>query len=338
MKRILFIDPVSTRPYRLDPNAETPLGGTEATLLRVARGLRERGYEVWIAQKAREASETDRHGINYFPFRFREKLLCPNPDVVVCLRAHKIVPWLRRELSCPIYLWLHCFPGTRRSCIGKMSREHDFHVVAVSRSHARFVENRCGVRPIVIYNPLEPGLSKYRTTAKEPDSFIFFSSPHKGLPQVLAMFQRVREHFPRLKLKVANPGYLESGNEKWEGVINLGVLPHHRVLEEVASSFCVFYPQTTFAETFGLVFAEAHAVGTPILTHDLGSAAEVLDDPEQLVDCSDPDAVIERVARWRSQGAPRPAADPRFELTRVVDRWEQVLLHRPSLKRLEAAS
>lgn len=339
MKKILFIDPVSTRPYRLDPSEPAPLGGTEATLLRVAGGLSRRGHRIWISQSAREATETDLQGIAYIPFRFRERLDCPRPDVVVCLRSHKVLPWLRREFAgCPLYLWLHCFPGTRRKCIRTMSREHDFHVVAVSQSHARFIENRCGVRPIVIYNPLESGLERYRTLSKDRNSLIFFSSPHKGLSQVLETFRVVKGSFPDLKLKVANPGYIVGRNEEREGIVNLGALPHNRVLEEVAASFCVFYPQTTFAETFGLVFAEANAVGTPVLAHDLGSAAEVLGDARQLVDCSKPRAVLERIARWRREGPPRPQSDPRFELGRIVERWEEVLRHEQTRLSLVTAS
>jgi glycosyltransferase involved in cell wall biosynthesis len=325
MRRVLFIDPVADRPYRTDSTDQRPLGGTEATLLRVARGLGKSGYEVSIAQSSRYKREMDRHGITYFPFKFRGELKCPRPDAVVCLRSYKIMPWLRRAFpSSDLYLWLHCFPGTRRRCIGEMAVEHNFTVLTVSHSHARFVERRCRIRPTVIYNPLEPGLERYRT-AKDRNSLIYFSSPHKGLSQVLDTFRKVRERIPEVILKVANPGYIEQEMRECEGVVNLGALPHHKVLKEVASSFCVFYPQTTFAETFGLVFAEANALGTPVLAHDLGSAAEVLSNPDQIVDCADPARVIQRLERWRREGAPQVEFDHRFELDRVVSRWDAVL-------------
>lgn len=328
MRRLLFIDPVAGRPYRLESSGQIPPGGTEATLLRIARGLSVRGYEVWISQSSRQKRERDRYGIRYVPFEFRGRPNCPRPDALVCLRSHKIIPWLRRRYSaCPIYLWLHCFPGARRHCIGKMATEHDFSVIAVSHSHARFVEKRCRVRPIVIYNPLEAGLEKYRTVPKDPNSMIYFSSPHKGLCQVLELFQEVRRCIPELTLKVANPGYIDGRLFEDEGVINLGSLPHHAVLREVAASFCVFYPQTVFAETFGLVFAEANALGTPVLAHDLGAAAEILSDLDQLVDCTDPGTVIERLVRWRREGPPRLGADPRFGLDGIVARWEEILQH-----------
>ena len=336
MKRVLFIDPVTRRPYRLGNPDQTPPGGTEATVLRVSQGLAEKGYEIWISQQERTVVERDQYGIIYIPFTFRESLRCPPPDAVVCLRSHKIMPWLRRTFKKqPLYLWLHCFPGTRRRCLGDMALRHNFTVITVSRSHACFVEKRCGTRPLVLYNPLRPGLESLWTDVKDPDTLIFFSSPHKGLGQVLESFQKLRAEFPKLTLKVANPGYIVEELRLEDGVIDLGALPHERVLREVASSFCVFYPQTTFAETFGLVFAEANAVGTPVLTHDLGSASEILSSADQLVDCNNPTSIIERFTQWREFGSPRPRMDPRFKLANVLCGWEELLRTKPTIQRTE---
>lgn len=58
------------------------------------------------------------------------------------------------------------------------------------------------------------------------------------------------------------------------------------------SALCLFYPQTSFAESFGLVIAEANAVGTPALLHaGLGANEEFASSTEQCVDGSDPEAV-----------------------------------------------
>ena len=59
-------------------------------------------------------------------------------------------------------------------------------------------------------------------------------------------------------------------------VVWLGALPPAQVIEQARSALCVFMPNFLMPETFGLVFAEANAVGTPVLAHDCGAAREVL--------------------------------------------------------------
>lgn len=333
--RVLFIDPVCQDQYRLSDLGRRPLGGTEATLLRVAAGLASRGHQVSISQKSRLRPERD-GAISFRPFQYRKPWTGPKPDAVVCLRSPKVMRWLRREFPTQsLFLWLHCFPGTRRQNIGALARRHRFTVLAVSHSHAAFIRQRCGVNAKVVYNPLQPDLDTYRGEPKDLDSLIFYSSPHKGLAEVLEKFSALRVSHPCLKLKVANPGYLACEKINRPGVVDLGALPHSEVLKEVASSLCVFYPQTTFAETFGLIFAEANAVGTAVLTHDLGSAREILSSGDQIVDCRDPGSIAETISRWRSQPPSVSTPNPDFSLTRVLESWESLLTALPYSRREE---
>jgi glycosyltransferase involved in cell wall biosynthesis len=188
-----------------------------------------------------------------------------------------------------------------------------------------------GVTPLprvtYVYNPVDivPHTSNARSNY-DPDKLVFFSSPHKGLAQVLTTFEYVRQRWPNMKLYLANPGYLKLDPAlNAAGVHVLGSLPNHEIRKHVQSALCVFYPQSSFAETFGLVFAEANAVGTPVLAHDLGSAGEVLSDPCQLVDATKPQAVIERLAHWRSGGRPQVSLRPEFSVAAVADRWDALV-------------
>ena len=107
-------------------------------------------------------------------------------------------------------------------------------------------------------------------------------------------------------------------------------------------------------ETFGLVFAESHAVGTPVLTHDCGAAREVLADPGQLLPVTwalrayeaplhrlEPrwragparladhlglfDRYIERIRLWHDGGRPQVGPDPRFRLSAIAAEWRSHL-------------
>ena len=85
------------------------------------------------------------------------------------------------------------------------------------------------------------------------------------------------------RLQVGNPGYKIRKSAVIEGVEYLGPQPQERIHKEVRSALCTFFPNFVLPETFGLVFAESKAVGTPVLTCDAGAAAEIVGDPQQVI-------------------------------------------------------
>jgi glycosyltransferase involved in cell wall biosynthesis len=91
----------------------------------------------------------------------------------------------------------------------------------------------------------------------------------------------------------------------------------------------VFYPQARFEETVGLVFAEANAVGTPVLAHPHAAAREGLGeapaDGRQLVDARDPEAAARRLTAWWRDGRPDVSGATRFQTSRVAADWERLL-------------
>ena len=124
----------------------------------------------------------------------------------------------------------------------------------------------------------------------------------------------------------SDPGYLRwDAGPAPDGTVLLGALPHADLIARMRRALCLFYPQTTFAETFGLVLAEANAVGTPVLVHPgLGANDEVVRGSGQAVHGRDVDAQLERILRWRAD-PPRVTVHPEFRLARVAERWREVL-------------
>ena len=129
-------------------------------------------------------------------------------------------------------------------------------------------------------------------------------------------------------------------------------MPYTRIIPAVRTALCTFAPNFIFPETFGLVYAESKAVGTPVLTHDIGAATEVLDDPalilpvtraqrlyerlavmrrrpDLLMRLADRagvfDAYAERISAWRAGARPPVGPDPRFRLTTVAEQWRSML-------------
>jgi glycosyltransferase involved in cell wall biosynthesis len=209
------------------------------------------------------------------------------------------------------------------------------------------------VRACTIYNPVDDALVPDATVV-DAGKLVFFSSPNKGLSYALDAFAALRHDMPDLRLAVFNPGYRSHHGRAPAGVEFLGPQPPARVHLEVRSSLCTFFPNFVIPETFGLVFAESHALGTPVLTHACGAAAEVLADPAQLLPVpplarlyemlARPlpprwralparaarlaglfDPYRERIQAWRAGARPRVAPDARFRLSAVSAKWRELL-------------
>jgi len=367
MSPVLFFDPGCPAPYGRRTLEQAALGGTEATVVRIAEAL-----DAQVMQHNRTESDG-----RYRPggLSTGETSLPAGKDIehLIILRDPRAVPSLcARFPGARPYLWLHDLvrPGSKRGrrleAAADTLARLGVTLVCVSdfqRAQAQAVLERAGVatrvRAVTMYNPIEDDLMP-NGAAVDPDKLVFLSSPNKGLRFALDAFEAVRHALPGMRLCVGSPGYksfrdagVRGPADAKSGIEWLGALPHARAVTEMRSALCVFYPNFVLPETFGLVFAEANAVGTPVLTHDCGAAAEVLADHEQLLPVPPaarryermarllPRALrpmlaaraerrglfepyVERVRAWRS-AQPRPGADPRFRLAAVAERWRALL-------------
>jgi glycosyltransferase involved in cell wall biosynthesis len=211
--------------------------------------------------------------------------------------------------------------------------------IAVSQAHARNIRGHlteaCALRPLAskvpvdyIYNPIPDGLDK-SDGPYDPTKLVYFSAPWKGLDLVLEAFQRVRRSMPDMRLYLACPGYTTADEAPAPGpndnVTYLGRLAQPDALEQVRSALCVFYPANRVPESFGCVFAESHAVGTPVLAHPFGAACELLS-RDELVDAEDIEAIVQRIRSWRNGLRPVVSTNDQVRLSTVAAAWERLLL------------
>jgi glycosyltransferase involved in cell wall biosynthesis len=326
-KRILFLDITCPVPYDAKTLMESPLGGTEATVIRIAEGLAAKGHRVWVAQHNR--ADVSDHGLaTYTNFDLLGDI---SFDAVVALRSTKLLPFIRKTYPlAKKFLWLHDF--NQQDLIRDFPLLPGFKILGVSRTHKTAIIDSIltqitkyeGVTVDFVYNPIDDGLLPNSTPVDE-NKLVFFSSPHKGLEHTIEVFRKVRKNIKGLKLYLANPGYLIQKITTPKGVTNLGPLPHLDIVRHVRESFAVLHLNPVFAETFGLVHAEAGAVGTPCLTSGLGANAEILSpNRDQMIDVRDVKAVTERLLKWKQQ---RPVVEckPEFRLKNVLTKWESLL-------------
>ena len=324
--RIAIVDPCCARGYAPASLLAGGLGGTEATVIRVATVLARDARILHFQNGRTQAEETAAGSLRPLAEAYRPGVA----GTLIVINAWKVARKLRKaHPEARIILWLHIHPGRHNRPMAQALAAAGVEVICVSASHARslrsFLSDGPPLRIGHIYNPIAPGLVP-DGTRYDPTRLLFASSPHKGLDQVFARFRAARAAMPDLTLAVADPGYLA-----WDtgpvpaGVTFLGPLPHAALIAQMRRALCLFYPQTRFAETFGLVMAEAQAVGLPVLAHDaIGSNAEVVADPDQILDAADEGRIIDRLRLWR-RARPVVTGNPAFALDAVGDAWRAVL-------------
>jgi len=352
MSATLFFDPVCGRPYDSDTLRSQAMGGTEATVVRVADAL-----GALVAQHNRTSVSG-----RYLPPR-RD----PAITRVIVNRDSRALPAVRELYpNARFFLWLHdrMRPGSKRArrlaADVTTLRDLGVGVICVSDTQRQAVEAALSwmgagerVCARTIYNPVAEELQPDGSSIDDR-KLVFLSSPNKGLKFTLDAFRAVRRAMPDMRLVVGNPGYKTGGLARLAGVEYLGPQPQHRIHAEVRTALCTFFPNFVIPETFGLVFAESRALGTPVLTHDCGAALEVLGDPAQVLPVTASkrlyeallggwpagwrgpparmaaalglfDAYIERIRAWRAGARPVTGPDPRFRLSAVARRWREVL-------------
>ncbi|MBS0388084.1 MAG: glycosyltransferase family 4 protein [Proteobacteria bacterium] len=352
MPSVLFYDPLCREPYDSDTLRERASGGTEATVTRIADAIGAR-----VAQHNRSVDNG----------RYRRPARIEGIEQVVVVRDSRALPMLRELYPhARFYLWVHdqMNPGSKRArrlgSTASVLRELAAQVICVSNTqrerveatlHAIGVGDRVSAR--TIYNPVADGLAPDGAPV-DVDRLVFFSSPNKGLAYALDVFAALRRRTPSLRLLVGNPAYKRGRDAGRDGVEYLGPQPQARMHDHVRGALCTFAPNFVLPETFGLVYAESHALGTPVLAHDCGAAAEVINDPRQLLPVRAAyrgyenavrglpagwrrgpawladrlglfDAYHERIGAWRAGARPRVTADPRFKLATVAAQWRALL-------------
>ncbi|MDX1901719.1 MAG: glycosyltransferase family 4 protein [Gammaproteobacteria bacterium] len=336
--QILFYDVEAQIPYTVLTRLQQGLGGTEATVTRVAHALAEH-HEIFVAQLSRSiAEERMIRGVTYLSLETANSL---KPDAVILLKKRQwleptadLFPnarrffWLHNIISKDIYYDRKILSAYEIIAVSDFHREHIARRVH-GQWHQRLLNNkslRYECPPIHrIYNPIDDNLT-IDQTPWHSNELILASSPRKGLQLNLSAFAEINKIFPEYHLTIATYAPLPETIQLPNNVTFLGSLPQPELLQRIRESFCMFYPQYQDPETFGLVYAESNAVGTPVLAHDFGAAREVLSDPSQLIDGRNIQTVIDKMHAWRKQ-RPIVQAKPEFRLSAVKKAWLDLLNH-----------
>ena len=236
--KLRFLDLVAPHPYHKDSLSERPMGGTEATVIRVANALERLGHETRIDH------QNELWG-----------------DVTIVLRD----PQYLNEGD---VLWMHDMLPATDEQVSKAA-----FTVAVSHFHQTFLREGISSKLAFIYNPVDPIC---KPLDKDPNKVVFLSSPHKDLEFSLQTFAEMLKLNPDLHLYILNPGYVESTLLNTSKVTTIGPVIHAEAMRHLGEASLLLHANKVFPESMGIVYAEAAACETPVLTLDVGAAKEIV--------------------------------------------------------------
>lgn len=349
--KIVFIDPWPPVPYDAATLLHRHTGGTTADVILLAEELAKR-HETYVLQGSPPVP-----GIGQARYLGLPALADVRPDAVVYLRSRSpmaegpLSPGeiRRRAPDARFFFWPHVtFPQpfatwwgyayglSRRGPLSKLAailERQRISVVGVSAYHAETIRAAWPTIPLYwIYNPVARPAPEYDELSVDPTKLVYASSPERGLGRALTILRKVRRHRPETRLFVASPGYPEARIFEraarlrfTEAVVPLGSVPRGELFRHMRESVCLLQPNRIFRESFGRVFVEAHNLGTPVLTHPLGAAPEVVNDPAQLVTRHHPGPFVEKILSWMNGDRPVVGVRREFLPEAVARSWEELI-------------
>jgi len=157
-----------------------------------------------------------------------------------------------------------------------------------------------------------------------------FDEARKGLPVLLAAFEKLAATRPGLRLLIAGPGDPDEVRsalpaELADRVELLGLVSDDDKGRMLAS-VDIYVAPNIGGESFGIVLLEAMAVGTPVLASDLDAFRAVLDGGRsgQLFATGDPDDLAAKAAELLDDPAARAALVPLGKATARSYDWSTV--------------
>lgn len=259
------------------------LGGSETAVVRLARELVAKGMHVIVYAEASGTWD----GVWY---RHHSRFVPGNPvGVFVAWRNPVLADFdIRAERK---YLWLHDV-DSGDTLTEERAKKFDG-VLILSEWHRRHLSEKYPFVPAEKWMKIGNGIEPSRflgTEERDPNRFVYISSPDRGLERALAMWPFIRREYPEATLHVyygwenydrlgRDPSFknwvkqmaADSGGVEWHGRYGQAALAR-----ELMKSSGLFYPGPhPFEETFCISALEAQAAGCVPVTRDNGALPEV---------------------------------------------------------------
>lgn len=317
---VAFIDAATPRPYHAGTLDTEPLGGSEASLIRVADGLAAAGLRVAVFVHNLPLPMTESR-VAYYPFADFTRVR--RIDHLVAFRSNAGLDSF--PAACK-YVWFEDEPDARyRDALPQLLRTRTT-AITVSEWHRQALAAIWApadvVPPMVTcFNPVPDALYAEAVAPHDANKLVWLASPHKGLDRALQTFAALRTQIPSVRLHVYNPGYVPVSGRMPEGVVVEPALPCGALWQAIRDALCVFYP-SGFRETFGCIAAEANALRIPVAGYDLAGLSETIGSAAEKSAPGDEAGVIANIIAWHHGARPVVQGQDRFRASRVVQQWQ----------------
>ncbi|GAC1503325.1 MAG: hypothetical protein NVS1B10_08390 [Candidatus Saccharimonadales bacterium] len=321
---IIFLDISANKYYDRQTLEKSSLGGTEATVIRVAEGLASLGLKVAVLQSKPDYFEPT---MGQFCFFLHANdipdLTCSHFVQLRGISNAKLFPDAKQ------YVWLHDLAVEGMKEWTPDLEKWNIRLIGVSRWHKKNIKNHTNnyEKTSYIYNPVPDALYDTPRPAYDPNLLVWLSSPHKGLGKALELFKEIRKSKPSMQFLVFNPGYFTTDDvtlSSMPGVVVAGALPCGVVWQNVKRALCVFYP-AQWEETFGCIASESNAMGVPMATYRKGALPEVVSSDCQMVEDGDEQSLIKRVLQWSDGYRPIVSGKNEFKFSTIIQDWVKLL-------------
>jgi glycosyltransferase involved in cell wall biosynthesis len=314
---VLFVDFACSKPYTHESLENDSIGGTESSTIRLAEGFNSKGLSVCIIQHCDFTPSQSPNGVIYAPIGWLNQVKAKN---VIHLRNRSNLGKFPESKN---FIWFHDAAGVTHNNVSDWAEpmiKNNVMGVCVSDWHKQNLLRFAPTMPLTrIYSPVDELCYEYpRYDKVDVNQLVWMSSPHKGLKEALEVFRHIRSFRHEMKLVVFNPGYYEEDIGMIPGVVLAPMVRRKALRSVLAQSLCLFYP-TKFEETFGLVAAEANALGTPVACYDV---AALVESSKQTFKSRDD--LMRSVFEWRDN-RPLVVGQSRFRFANVWKDWFEVL-------------
>lgn len=272
--RILIVPVMQGKAWNGASIYTDSLGGSEAAVAYIARGLVRKGAQVTVLSHGQPGHYD---GVEYFHGSEMAQVLAQQWDVVISSRWVEVLQnaWQTSLRG----LWLHDMPYMT----GQVAANFFFTI-------SQFQAKAWGIAPQAAYstrNGIDPSVFYFDPReVRDPNMLVWASNPDRGLPLAAKIFQDLRKRWPSLELHV----YGRSSIYGWSNEVEEAFLPRPEHRENVflheslprpklaavfRQAFALFYP-TYWPETFCITALEAQACGLPVLCSPVGALPETV--------------------------------------------------------------
>lgn len=277
--------PGQAYPFDEEIYETKPLGGSETALVQMAKELKALTGRPVKVFNTRETDLVAKSGVEYIS---NKKL----NEYMSKYRPHTHIAWRHNiEITkAPTYLWSHdLFTPTVEA------RQNFTKMLCLSQFHKDLTMGKCGVpadKIVTTRNGITPEKFLFDRPQKNPNKFVYMSSPDRGLYGAILIVDEVRKTLPDVELHC----YYGMENLRKYGLIELadrieallkdrpwvkmhGFTEQNQMYREVADAAILVHP-ATFIETFCITMLEMLALGVYPVTRRLGALQNTLAEAE----------------------------------------------------------